>query len=100
MTNLEACDDKRSIFFLQTFIGILEVHIEFQLRRAARQNIPEGSLDLIMASYRQLEELERVFEERCGKSFSKVRVKRGGILAHMLCLDVKSSEVLCQLKLF
>ena len=37
--------------------------------------MPEGSCDAVIASFRQLEDLERVVEERCGKSFSKVRQK-------------------------
>ena len=32
-------------------------------------------MDTVLASYKQLEELERVFEERCGKSYQRVRGK-------------------------
>lgn len=61
---------------MQTFIGMIETIIEFKLCRAQRQQLPEGSIDLILSAVRQLEHLEKVVEEKCGKSFSRIRSKQ------------------------
>ena len=73
ITILEFADDKKSVFFLQTYIGTLEVIIEFKLRRAERDNWPEGFTDTVTKFLKKLEEMETFAIERCGKNYSRVR---------------------------
>ena len=70
---LEFADDKKSVFFLQTYIGTLEVIIEFKLRRAERDNWPEGFTDTVTNFLKKLAEIETFAFERCGKNYSRVR---------------------------
>ena len=69
----EFADDKKSVFFLQTYIGTLEVIIEFKLRRAKRDDWPEGFTDTVTKFLKKLEEMETFAVERCGKNYSRVR---------------------------